>query len=580
MVYDGPGGQFLVGYQPGGHADRLSGAFPFDPGEELNLLVPGADYGWFEREGTFVVDPLDAGIIYDLPADDAGYTYPVAMYDHDEGIAIAGGYVYRGAAIPQLQGQYVFADLVTGRMFHVPVDELVQGELAEIKELTLLDPTGNPTRLKQIIGANRADVRFGLDADGEIYLLTKTDGQIRKLFNPAGSAEPNTPGFDFVDMLTPLDDGFDADALGHTGTIFVDALAGNDTVTVGPLDDRVSAGDGNDVVNRGSGADTIDASFGNDMVNGGNGNDSIEGGPGDDLLAGNSGNDNLNGGTGNDTLIGSGGADNLYGAEGRDLISGGGAADLINGGSGNDCLKGNAAMDTIIGGGGRDYLSGGSEDDSLSGGSGQDTLYGENGKDTLAGGGGGDLLDGGEGADSLSGANAADTLFGGDGNDVLRGEGFADVLFGGQDDDTLFGGGNSDVLSGDHGADRLYGQRAADTLDGGSGDDRLNGGAGNDLLKGGDGSDTLLGSTGDDQLYGGSGADHFQFFANHGAFDRIFDFEDGSDVIEFNIATLNDFGDLTLTATFMGVDIDYGFGTIRVLGTRVADFSESDFVFL
>jgi len=52
---------------------------------------------------------------------------------------------------------------------------------------------------------------------------------------------------------------------------------------------------------------------------------------------------------------------------------------------------------------------------------------------------------------------------------------------------------------------------------------------------------------------------------------RIFDFEDGTDLIEFDINSVN---------VFAGVDIDYGTGTIRVLGLDDTDFSSADFVFL
>ena len=88
----------------------------------------GANYGWPIREGTFVTDRFDDATLYALPANDAArnFTYPVAQYDHDEGnlarkSAITGGFVYRGSAIPALQGHYVLGDIVTGRVFHVPV---------------------------------------------------------------------------------------------------------------------------------------------------------------------------------------------------------------------------------------------------------------------------------------------------------------------------------------------------------------------------------------------------------------------------------------------------------------------------
>ena len=552
--------------------------------EELNLLVPGADYGWFLREGTFAVDALDASLIYDLPPDDAGFTYPVAMYDHDEGIAIAGGYVYRGTAIPELQGQYVFADLVTGRMFHVPVDELVQGSMAEIRELTLVTSSGQTTRLKQLIGANRADVRFGIDDEGEIYLLTKTDGMIRKLVspdgNPGGGGGVDTSGFDFVDNLTPQADSFDADASGRVGTNFVDAQGGSDTVLTGTGNDEVLGGDGDDSIDAGDGDDTVDAGSGNDTGLAGNGNDDMRGGFGDDMLLGGSGADTLLGEAGSDTLDGGSGPDSLDGGDDPDWITGGPDNDTIDGGPGNDRIDGDDGNDEISAQSGRDQVGGGSGDDSILGGSGNDTLTGEDGLDTILGGNGGDLIDGGADADSLTGGNAADTLMGGDGDDFAHGEGFKDLVSGGAGDDSLYGGGQADTLNGDAGADKLYGGVGKDVIHGGADNDFVHGGKGNDRLNGGTGDDTLFGSAGNDQLFGDAGADAFRFNANHGTLDRIMDFELGLDTVEFNIAALSDISDLSLTDVFMGVDIDYGSGVIRVMGVSTSDLSASDFAFL
>ncbi len=153
--------------------------------EELDRGIAGAHYGWSAREGTFVIDPLDPEHIFELPPDDEllGYTYPVAQYDHDEGRAIAAGYVYRGAAIPELFGHYVFGDVVSGRLFHLPVDTLVDGAQAPIFELEVLDEAGEPLDLLQEIGGehDRVDIRFGLDAEDELYVTSKTDGAIRRV---------------------------------------------------------------------------------------------------------------------------------------------------------------------------------------------------------------------------------------------------------------------------------------------------------------------------------------------------------------------------------------------------------------
>jgi glucose/arabinose dehydrogenase len=159
--------------------------------EEVNLGKKGANYGWGKREGTWVIDENNENVLYDLPNNDRSfnYTYPVAQYDHEippevkdfYGIAIAGGFVYRGTAIPELVGQYVFADFGSdGRFFHVPVDELVDGKQATIKELRLFEGNKERSFLK-IVGQNRTDVRFGIDEAGELYVTSKQDGKVRKI---------------------------------------------------------------------------------------------------------------------------------------------------------------------------------------------------------------------------------------------------------------------------------------------------------------------------------------------------------------------------------------------------------------
>ena len=120
------------------------------------------------------------------------YIYPVAQYDHGEGVddngkliakgklAITGGFVYRGTAIPGLDGHYIFGDLVNGRIFHVPVSELHLGSQATIKELTLTRNKA-PVTLQQLVGTtDRVDMRFGLSESGAIYVMTKQDGKIRR----------------------------------------------------------------------------------------------------------------------------------------------------------------------------------------------------------------------------------------------------------------------------------------------------------------------------------------------------------------------------------------------------------------
>jgi glucose/arabinose dehydrogenase len=157
--------------------------------EEINLGQTGANYGWSLREGTYLVMHDDALQVFPLPPEDPapGFSYPVLQYDHDEDDrAVSGGTVYRGPTIPALAGEYVFGDLVSGRLFHAPVDALDGTGQVAFEELRLIDDADDQEKsLLEMIGggtpAPRADLRFGTDDAGEIYLLTKRDGSIRRL---------------------------------------------------------------------------------------------------------------------------------------------------------------------------------------------------------------------------------------------------------------------------------------------------------------------------------------------------------------------------------------------------------------
>ena len=157
--------------------------------EELNLVVPGANYGWPEREGTFRMDKKgDLGKLYPLPENDAemGFTYPVAQYDHDEGAAICGGYVYQGDLIPELKGKYVFGDILWGQIFVVDAASLELGRQAPITKVALQLEDGTPARWEELTdnihtGHTRVDFRLGMDAEGELYMSTKANGKIFKV---------------------------------------------------------------------------------------------------------------------------------------------------------------------------------------------------------------------------------------------------------------------------------------------------------------------------------------------------------------------------------------------------------------
>lgn len=137
--------------------------------EEIHLGVAGANYGWNLKEGSFCFDPNgnDAGFVTvcepgQVPAD---LVDPIAEYDHDEGTAIIGGFVYRGESIPALQGRYIFGDWArtflgnNGRLFYLDEDNQI-----------------NEFRLYGQAELGLALNGFGQDAQGEVYVLANATG--------------------------------------------------------------------------------------------------------------------------------------------------------------------------------------------------------------------------------------------------------------------------------------------------------------------------------------------------------------------------------------------------------------------
>jgi glucose/arabinose dehydrogenase len=131
-----------------------------DQREEIDVVsasASGLNYGWNIREGTL----CSAG-----PCSTLGLTPPVYDYDHGGGrCAIIGGYVYRGAAIPALLGEYLFSDLCTGFVRRLSL----QNNVATVSE----EPNVN-------VGT---PLSFGQDGLGEVYVLT-ADNRVLKIVSP------------------------------------------------------------------------------------------------------------------------------------------------------------------------------------------------------------------------------------------------------------------------------------------------------------------------------------------------------------------------------------------------------------
>lgn len=151
--------------------------------ESLNLILPGHDYGWPIREGTFLVNAYaNLKIVYPLPQDDSVYqvTYPVAQYDHGEGNAISGGYEYQGSSVPEFKGKFLFGDILIGKLFYIEMADIRLGKQAAIKRWRVR-LNGEEKTLRELCGTDRIDLHFGRDAQGELYIMTKGDGKLYKL---------------------------------------------------------------------------------------------------------------------------------------------------------------------------------------------------------------------------------------------------------------------------------------------------------------------------------------------------------------------------------------------------------------
>ncbi|MDV2998654.1 MAG: hypothetical protein N5P05_000260 [Chroococcopsis gigantea SAG 12.99] len=426
--------------------------------EEINLGIKGANYGWGNREGTFVTAQNNEHVLYELPPDDSkfGYTYPVAQYDHDITglVAIAGGYVYRGAAIPELVGQYIAADFANdGRFFNVSSPQLVNGQQATLSELRLFNGT-TETSFLDIVQSDRSDVRFGVDEAGEIYVTNKKDGIVRKIVRSPKIAAPNSsPAFYISDVTILEGTSSNLSALFNvnltrpaSNNVKVNyatadglALAGQDytpisgtltflpgeiskTINVSIIDDNLSERDEFFTVKLSNPenaglvqpvgtatiTDTIFSSVNYTLAAGvenltltGMNNIRGTGNTSDNLLIGNNGNNVLNGQVGADTMVGGLGNDYYYVDNGTDRV-------IENLNEGNDTVKAiisytlpNNVENVILSGTGNFKGSGNSLNNRIIGNDANNNLFGDNGNDFL------------------SGKNGRDTLTGGNGNDVF-----------------------------------------------------------------------------------------------------------------------------------------------------------------
>ncbi|SEJ20437.1 Cytochrome c [Dyadobacter sp. SG02] len=147
--------------------------------EEVNVIVKGGDYGWNVREGNFGISSKDLKNVYPVPETEAGkFEKPYLQYDHIDGNAISGGYVYEGP-IAALKDKYIFGDIVNGRIFYANIDATLSDR--SVYEL-MIARDGKETNLVEMSGSKRVDIRVEYNRfTKEMYIMTKSDGKIRRI---------------------------------------------------------------------------------------------------------------------------------------------------------------------------------------------------------------------------------------------------------------------------------------------------------------------------------------------------------------------------------------------------------------
>ena len=198
--------------------------------ETVNIVHKGANYGYSAREGNSTLK-ADNQIVRQLPEIDTvpvlvtdtitngtiTPTYPVIQYGHvpGGGDAIGAGFLYNGRIVPALRGKYIFTDITTGRIWYADYKEMLAADdgnpstMAERHEIKIRwdNPHDTPDAgpkvydtmfpiaeaayhcrggtdpdlpgVSLVSGRGRADAQLGVDAAGELYILTKTDGALR-----------------------------------------------------------------------------------------------------------------------------------------------------------------------------------------------------------------------------------------------------------------------------------------------------------------------------------------------------------------------------------------------------------------
>ena len=250
--------------------------------EEVNIIEPGRNYGYPHREGaqrliistgsdnqTLTAPPSPDTLPWRIGTSTTASTfvptYPVIAYSHTTpyGDAISTGLVYRGRAAPELQNRFVFGDITTGKVFHADFSAMLAAHAAngpasqaafsalqiewddpattdgpqtyarffEIVQAAYRARGGTDANLpggSTISGNGRADIRLVADSEGELYVLSKSDGMIRGLTSVPARATWLAGNFTSAEQTNPAISGDTADPDGDGASNFLEYALGSD----------------------------------------------------------------------------------------------------------------------------------------------------------------------------------------------------------------------------------------------------------------------------------------------------------------------------------------------------------------
>jgi len=213
---------------PASHTDNLIAfVIGLRTWETIDIIHKGANYGYSRREGPQQLndnnslsgpperDLIPVQIDATTTAGTVHPNYPVVAYGHNREngiIAIANGFVYRGRKLPALRGKLLFGDITSGRLWWTDMKEMLAADdgdpktMAERHEVKIAweskaYPTMAPIiesayharggKAEHLPGAERvpggrSDIRLATDTDGELYIMSKSDGVIRAVVGAVG----------------------------------------------------------------------------------------------------------------------------------------------------------------------------------------------------------------------------------------------------------------------------------------------------------------------------------------------------------------------------------------------------------